>query len=148
MDSWGVVFLGVIALSSMVQAFFLLGVAREGKRLVRRLDELQAQIDREIRPSLDQLARIARNLGEISDLAVLQARRIDDLVEDTVGKIEETTSVIRRLILKPLGPLSDIVAFLKGLKRGLEVYRQLSGFDSERRGARRYDDVEDEHLFI
>ncbi len=148
MDSWGVVFLGVIALSSVVQAVFLLGLAAEGKKLSRRLDDLQQRLDREMRPALDQLSRISRNLGEISDLAVLQARRVDDLVQDTILKIEDTTEVVRKLIVRPLGPLADVVAMLKGFKRGIEVYRQLSGFDSERRGSRRYDDAEDEHLFI
>jgi hypothetical protein len=147
MDSWGVVFLGVIALSSLVQAAFLLGLAREGRRLAQRLEQLQERLDREIRPGLEQFTRLARNFAEISDIAVLQARRIDDLVEDTVEKIEETTSVIRKVILRPLGPVADVVAFLKGLRRGLQVYRQLSGLDSGRRGpAQRYAD--DEHLFI
>ena len=110
MDSWGVVFLGVIALSSVVQAVFLLGLAVEGKKLARRLDELQQRFDREMRPALDQLSRISRNLGEISDLAVLQARRVDDLVQDTILKIEDTTEVVRKLIVRPLGPLADVVA--------------------------------------
>ena len=147
MDSWGVIFLGIIALSSLVQAVFLLGMAREGRRLGQRLEELQQRLDREIRPGLEQLSRMARNVAEISDIAVLQARRIDDLVQDTVEKIEDTTGVIQKVILRPLGPIADIVAFLKGLRRGLQVYRQLSGMDSGRRGSsQRY--TEDEHLFI
>ena len=147
MDSLGVAFLGVIALASVVQAAFLIGLAREGRRLAQRLEQLQERLDREIRPGLDQLSRLARNFAEISDIAVLQARRLDDLVQDTVEKIEDTTSVLRKVILRPLGPVADVVAFLKGLRRGLQVYRQLSGLDSGRRGpAQRYAD--DEHLFI
>lgn len=147
MESWGVVFLGIIALSSIVQAAFLLGVAREGRRLARRIDELQDRIDREIRPALEQLTRVARNLGEISDLAVLQARRIDDLVADTIEKIEETTTLVRRFVLRPLGPIVDILAFLRGLKKGLDVYRRLGSLETPHKGApRAY--AEDEHLFI
>jgi hypothetical protein len=147
MDTWGVIFLGVIALASLVQAVFVIGLTLEGRRLARRLDELQTRLDREIRPGLEQVARIARNFAEVSDLAVLQVRRLDDLVEDTVEKIEEATGVVRRLVLRPLGPVADVLAFLKGLRRGIAVYRQLSGFEPERRAAaRRY--AEDEHLFI
>lgn len=147
MDTWGVIFLGVIALASLVQAVCVIGLAVEGRRLARRLDDLQTRLDREIRPALEQVARIGRNFAEVSDLAVLQVRRLDDLVEDTVEKIEEATGVLRRLVLRPLGPIADILAFLKGLRRGIEVYRQLSGFEPERKGtARRY--AEDEHLFI
>lgn len=148
MDSLGVVFLGIIALSSLVQAVFLIGLARGGKQLARRIDELQERIDREIRPGLDHLTRMTRNLAEVSDLAVLQARRVDVLLADTVEKIEEATSALRRFVLRPLGPLVDVLAFLKGIRRGLEVYRQLRGLDlEERASARRYAE-EDEHLFI
>jgi hypothetical protein len=148
MESWAVLFLGVIALSSLVQAAFLIGLAVGGRRLARRLDEMQRAIDREIRPSLDNLSRITRNVAEIADLATLQARRVDDLLADTVDKIEEATTMIRRVILRPLGPLVDVAAFLKGLRRGVSVYRKLRGLEAQGRGSsRRYAD-EDEHLFI
>ena len=149
METWGVVFLGVIALGSLVQAGFLIGLTMQGRRLARRLDALQDRVEREVRPSLDSLARVTRNLAEVSDLAVLQVRRFDGMLADTVEKIEETTTLMRRVILRPLGPLVDIAAFLKGIRRGLEVYHQLRGFDRRERGAaRRYDDDADEHLFI
>lgn len=148
METWGIVFLGVIAISSIVQAVFLIGLARGGQRLARRLDELQDRVDREIRPALDNLGRITRNLSEVSDLVVIQARRVDDLLADTVDKIEQTTSTLRRVILRPLGPLVDVMAFLKGVRRALEVYHQLRGFDRREGGVgRRYSD-DDEHLFI
>jgi hypothetical protein len=148
METWGIVFLGVIAVSSVVQAAFLIGLARGGQRLARRLDELQDRVDREIRPALENLGRITRNMSEVSDLVVIQARRVDDLLADTVAKIEEATSTLRRVVLRPLGPLVGVAAFFKGIRRGLEVYQQLRGFDRREQGdGRRYSD-DDEHLFI
>src|SRR5258708_33411778 len=104
MDSWVVLFLGVIALSSLVQAVFLIGLAVGGRRLARRLDEMQKGVRREIRPSLDNLSRITRNLAEIADFATLQARRVDDVLADTVGKNQEATDMVRRVVLRPLCP--------------------------------------------
>src|SRR2546427_12238974 len=92
-----------------------------GKRLARRLDALNDRIDREIRPALDNLGRITRNVAEATDLVTLQARRVDDLLADTIEKIEDTTDTVRRIILKHLGPLVDIAAFLKATGRGLAV---------------------------
>jgi len=147
MDSLGVTFLGVIALASVVQAGFIVGLMIYGRRLAQRLDELQQRLDREIRPTFENLSRITRNLSEVSDLAVLQARRVDDLLADTVGKIEEAMELVRRVIIRPLGPLAEITAFFKGIRRGLDVFHQLRGQDNQGRGSsRRY--VEDEHLFI
>lgn len=147
MDTWGVVFLGIIAVASVVQSAFLIGLALEGKKLSRRVAETQDRIEREIKPSLDNVSRVTRNLAEVSDLAVLQARRVDGLLADTIEKVEETTTLIRKVVLKPIGPLVDLAAFLKGLRRGLEVYQQLRGFERRERVARGLDD-DDEHLFI
>lgn len=146
--NWGVVSLVVMAVCSVVQAVILIGLAISGRRLASRLQVLQDRVDREIRPTIDSLSRIARNLAEVSDTAVLQARRIDELLADTVEKIEETTSTLRRVILRPLAPLVDIVAFLKGVRRGLEVYYRLRGFERQRHAPARRHAEDDEHLFI
>jgi hypothetical protein len=142
-----VIFLGVIALSSLIQAVFLVGLAREGRELSRRMLAMEQRFENEIRPTLQNLSRMSRNFAEISDLLGLQARRVDLFMADTVDKLEHATSSLRDVILRPLGPLVDIAALLKGFRKGLEIYRRLGGIDNERKGAsRRYQD--DEHLFI
>ena len=151
MESWGVVFLGVIALASLVQAGFMVGLALAGMRLSRRVEELQEKLDREIKPALDSLTRVSRAAAEIADLATLQARRLDLLLADTVEKIEETTGVIQQLVIRPLKPVGAIVAFMRGLQRGMEVYLQLgrgahAGHHAHR--PRRSHTEDDEHLFI
>src|SRR5574341_1080906 len=152
MESWGVFFLGVIALASAVQAGFLVGLVVFGRRLSRRMDELQLRLDREITPALENFTRVSRAAAEISDLATLQARRLDVLLADTIEKVEETTGVIQQLVVRPLKPLGGILAFLRGLQRGMEVYLQLGGSPSHgthpvpRRRSHRHED--DEHLFI
>jgi hypothetical protein len=150
MESLGVWFLGVIAVSTLVQSAFMVALALGGLRLARRVEELQVRIDRELKPSLDHLSRITRNLAEVSDLATLQARRIDYFLTDTVDKLEDLTSTIRNVVSRPLGPLGDITAFVRGLRRGIDVYRQLGGLESKHRrgGSRRSAVEDDEHLFI
>lgn len=147
MDTLGVTFLGVIALASALQSVFIVGLLVFGRRLLRRLDEFQQGLERELRPTLEGLSRVTQNLGEVSDLAVLQARRLDEVVADTALKVEEATDMVRRLIVRPLGPIAEIAAVFKGVRRGFEVFQQLRGADTQRRGSsRRY--AEDEHLFI
>jgi hypothetical protein len=148
METWGVVFLGIISLASVVQAAFLIGLTLEGRKLSRRVAELQDRLERELRPSLDNLSRVSRNLAEVTDLAVLQVRRVDGLLADTIDKIEDTTTLIKQVVLKPIGPLVDIAAFFKGLRRGLEVYQTLRGFDRRERPPRGAYADDDEHLFI
>jgi len=150
MESWGVVFLGLIALASLVQAGFLIGLALAGMRLARRVDELSARLDRELKPALENLTRVSRAAAEIADLATLQARRVDLLLADTIDKIEETTGVIQQFVVRPLKPIGGIFAFLRGIQRGLEVYTQLGrGPAGPHQAPRRRSHTEDdEHLFI
>jgi len=142
-----VVFLGIIALSSVVQAVFLIGLAVEGKKLGRRLEQMEARFEAEVRPALQNLSRLSRNMADVSELMSGQARRIDVFMSETVDRLDEASSALRQLMLKPVGTLMDITAMLKGFRKGLEIYRRLGGLDSERKGGpRRYPD--DEHLFI
>lgn len=147
METWGVVFLGIIALASLVQGAFLVGLMVFGRRLSRRLDALQSRIDRDVTPALENLARVSRAAAEVADLAALQARRIDLVLADTVEKIEETTTLVQQLVLKPLKPLAGVLAFVKGIQRGVDVFMQLDEARG-RAGARRRGAEDDEHLFI
>jgi hypothetical protein len=147
MSTLAVVFLGLIALSSLVQAAFLIGLTLEGRKLGRRLDEIERRFEKEIQPALRSLARLSTNLAEASDIVSVQARRVDRFMADTIDKLEDATLILRQVMMRPVGTLLDITALLKGFRKGLEIYRRLGGIESERRGgARRYSD--DEHLFI
>jgi hypothetical protein len=152
MESWGVFFLGVIALASVVQAGFIIGLVVFGLRLGRRVDALQVRLDREISPALDNFNRVARAAAEIADLATLQARRLDLVLADTIDKVEETTATIQRFVVRPLKPIAGALAFLKGLQRGMEVFfrfeREAPPYPRRPAPRRRGHGEDDEHLFI
>jgi hypothetical protein len=149
MESWAVVFMGVVAVGSLVQTLFVVALALAVQRLARRVDDNHDRFERELRPSLAGISRISRNLAEMSDLATLQARRIDGVLADTIDKIEDATGHLRRFLLRPLGPLAEVAAVIKSVRRGLDVYHRLRGLDSPKRVPRRRMAAgEDEHLFI
>jgi hypothetical protein len=148
METWGVVFLGIIALAALVQASFLIGLAATGRRLAQRLDTLQARLDQELVPALENLGRVTRNVAEISDLATLQARRVDLMLVDTIEKVEDTTALLQRLVLRPLRPLSYGLAFFRAVRRGIDVYLRLSRHAAGDGTGRRRHGEDDEHLFI
>jgi hypothetical protein len=104
-------------------------------------------VDRDIRPALDSLSRLARNLSETSDLAVVQVRRLEGFLGDAFERIEETRRQVQRAARIPLGALDRANAVFRSVRRGLDVYHQLGGLQTQARGrARSY--REDEHLFI
>jgi hypothetical protein len=147
MDPMGLVFLGVIALASLVQGLFLVGLALGGLRIARRLGEIQKTVDAEIRPAIDDVSRLARNLASVSEVATQQAERLEALVAHTVTRVEGARAQVRHAVGRPLDSFRDVGAILKGVRRGLEVYQRLGGLAAQRQGAsRRY--AGDEHLFI
>ena len=147
MDSLGLVFLGVIALASLVQGAFLIGLALGGLRIARRVGEIQKSVESEIRPALDEVSQVARNLAAVSEIATAQAQRLEGLVAHTVSRVQDARAQVSGAVAQPLSSFRDVGAILKGVRRGLEVYKRLGGLSAQRQGAsRRY--AEDEHLFI
>jgi hypothetical protein len=142
-----VVLLAVIGLSAVVQAVLLVALAVGGRRVSRRVEELQVRLQDELQPAVESLTRISRSVAEVTDLAVLQARRVESAVADTMGRIDDARGHLRRTLRRPAGMMGDVAALLRGFRRGLDVYGQLGRLKAHSRGkARRYQD--DEHLFI
>jgi hypothetical protein len=150
METWGVVFLGIIALSSAIQGVFLVAILVFGRKLAQRVDDLHARIDKDITPALENFNRVSRAAAEIADIGALQARRIDLLLTDTVDKVERTTSAVHHLFSRRVKPLGHALAFFKGVQRGAEVFFGRHNGDERRRPLprRRHHGEDDEHLFI
>lgn len=141
------VLLGVIALGSLIQALVIIGIAFGGLRVARRVQDMQANVDRELRPALESLGRVAHNATEVAAVVNAQARRVEDMVGLTMERLELARARVRGRVSRPMASLADVGALLKGFRRGLSVYRQLGGLEEQAGGGpRRYRD--DEHLFI
>lgn len=148
METWGIVFLGVIAVAGTVQAGFLVAMALAIIHLAQRIDTLQSKFEPKIEPAVEGIDRVTRNLAEISDLATVQARRIDHALTDTIEKVEDTVAVAQNFVARPLGPISKVAAVLRGVQTGVDVFRQLGREDRAPSRERRRDGEDDEHLFI
>ncbi len=143
----GVVFLGVIAFSALIQGAFLIALAVGGLRLARRVEDLRKSLQIEIQPALDNLSQVTDNLVEVSQLGTVQAERVHALIRDTIATVDDTTAQLRQAAERPLGSLRDVGAIVKGVRRGVEVYQRLGSLHAQRHGpTRKYS--EDEHLFI
>ena len=127
MDSLSLVLLGVIALASLLQAVALVVIAREGLRMFRRLDAFAERLGRDLRPAVADLERASENFADVSDLATVQARRLDALVEEAVERIERASEVLRRVILPSAGRLLAAPAAFRGIRRGLLILRRRRG---------------------
>lgn len=120
METWGVVFLGVIAVCAVAQVAAWVAVVVFGIRLSRRLGTLQAQLDRELTPALADLARASRSVAELADIATSRGRQIDRALGDTVERVAGTASVVHQLV-GPFRAVSSALALVLALRRGFKI---------------------------
>lgn len=147
MDDLALIFLGVIAVGALVQGAFFVALGLGGLRLLRRVTELHRGLQAEILPAFQNMNRIAADLTEVSVMTAAQVQKVEDLVAETVARVEDVRVQVATAAARPLDSFRDLGAVLKGLRRGLQVYRQVGALGAQRRGVtRRY--AGDEHLFI
>jgi hypothetical protein len=135
-DTLSTTFLGVIALSSLVQALFVIALALAGRRLFAKLEELQERVDRQLDPVMGQVTKIARNVADVSDTVVAQGRRVDEFIADTTGKLRDTTDYVHRAAVKGAAPLVEIGALWRGVKRAFEAWQEPEAARAGRRPER------------
>jgi hypothetical protein len=120
MSTWAVVLLGLIALGSLVQTIFLLGMVRSGLLVARRVREVQRSYQEQLVPLLQQVDRVQRDVEELSLVIGRQQELVREFAASTADKVEST-----RGAMAPLGKLLAVLAVAKGLRRGYGMFRKL-----------------------
>jgi hypothetical protein len=119
-----IIVLGVVAISTTVQAVALVGALLAVRRLERRLDEAEREL-RALRPRLERLGRV---IDSLADWTAAAAEHIPRVAADIDGALDQLRWIARlgaMVLVKPLRPLGAALALWKGLKSGASVYRQL-----------------------
>jgi len=124
MDSLILVLLGVIAFASLLQAASLVIIGREGRRIFRRLDDVAERVGRDLRPALADLERASENLADVTEVAAVQARRVDRLMAEAVVRIEHATDVLRDVVIPSASRLMTAAAAFRGIRKGLQLLRR------------------------
>jgi hypothetical protein len=138
---WAEVFLGVIALATLTIAVVHVGVIVGSWMVARRVNRLLEQVEQQMQPLAESVNAIARDAARVTALATNQVERVDRLVTDLAGRIEQTANTVQDAILKPL---RDGAAMLAGVKAVIDVFRDPGG----RRGAGRTRPEDEDALFI
>jgi hypothetical protein len=137
---WAEVFLGIIALSTLVTAVIQVGIIIAAGRLARRVAGLVDQADRELRPAFDHVNAIARDAARAVALATAQVERADQLFSDVSKRIEETVMAVQSTII---APAREGKALLHALRAAMDVIR-----DARRRARARQRGEDEDALFI
>ena len=138
MSTWATVFLGIIAMATLITAILQVVLLVAAAQLVRRLGRFVDIIEQDVRPILANVSNIARDASRVASLALAQVERADQLLSSTVHRIEDLLTHVQTLITSTL---REGNALMMGIRAVMAAIRAFQG-----RRRRRGDD--DDALFI
>lgn len=101
-DPLALVFLGAIALSSLVQAALLVALAIALYRLGRRADAFGQRVQEELRPHLERAAEIGTHVEQVTEAAARQLPELELTVQETARRVRHAGEAAERLFVRPL----------------------------------------------
>jgi hypothetical protein len=139
-NDWNDVFLGTIAVATLLMALVQVGAIFVAARFARQAQQTLVSVHEEIRPLLAKASAVADEAARTAALTSMQMQKVDRLVTDLSQRVDETATVVQRAIVTPA---RQGVALLAAVKAGLAALR---GIGDMRRSSTRSE--EEDPLFI
>jgi uncharacterized protein YoxC len=146
---WGLVFLGVIALATLVMALIQVAVfvvtarlAKQAQQAVSKAQETlttaqqtMTSVREEIRPLIASANGIAEEASRAATLATAQVHKVDRLVSDLTARVDETSALVQQAIITParegLAIMAAVRATLGAIRAGADWRRRTSRSEEE-----------------
>ena len=138
MSTWATVFLGIIAMATLVTAILQVVLLVAGWQLVRRITTFVEDIERDVRPILGHLNSITRDASRVASLAVAQVERADQLLTSAVVRLEDLLGNLSSVIVKTMREGNALMMGIRAVMAAIQAFR----------GRRRGRGEDDEALFI
>ena len=111
--SWSEVFLGVIALATLIMAVIQVGAIVAAARLAGQAQKTLTTVQRDIGPLIAKANAVAEEASRTAAIATAQAQKVDKLVTDLSQRAEYTAAVVQEAIITPAREGMAIAAALK-----------------------------------
>ena len=134
-------FMGVIAVAVLAMAVAQVATIMYGLRIVRRLDRMADQVEKEILPVIDRVNTVSGDITRATSLAVAQIERADQLFARFAVRAERLMTVGQDAVIEPV---RRSAALIQALRAVLESLRGNAGKPPEKTPA----DEEQDALFI
>ena len=133
-------FLGVIAVSTLIMAFVQIGAIVAILKVARQTQQTVAELQRDVKPLIAKASTVADEASRTASLVTVQAQKIDHLLTDLTQRFDQTATIVQQAII---GPAREGMAIIAALKAGLMA---LQGLRDRPRHSRTAD--EEDPLFI
>jgi hypothetical protein len=140
-NDWSVIFLGVIAVSTLLMALIQIGAVVATLRVTRETQKMLTTVQQDVRPLIAKATAIVEDASKTVALATAQVQKVDTLVTDLTRRVDETASIVQKAIVTPA---REGLAIFAAIRTGLGALKGIGGFPS--RQGRHADD--EDPLFI
>lgn len=121
-NGWSDVFLGVIAAATLIMALVQIGAMITALKLSRQAQQVLQSVHQEIRPLIARAQAIAEEASHTVAIATAQAHKLDRLITDLSGRVDETAGIVQEAIITPA---REGLAIFAAVKAGLAALRGL-----------------------
>jgi hypothetical protein len=154
-NDWSVIFLGVIAVSTLIMALIQVGAIIATLKAVRETQKMLTMVQADIRPMLADIrpmiadvrpligkaTHIAEEASRTVALATAQMQKVDTLVTDLTRRVDETATIVQKAIVTPA---KEGMAIFAAIRTGLGALKGMGDF----RGRTGRHAEDDDPLFI
>jgi len=137
---WNGVFLGIIAVATLLIAIVQIGLLVAAGLLARRVARLTVELEQQVRPIIGHLDVIGKEASRAAAIAGQQVERADRLFADVTGRVESGLDAVQRGIV---GSSREGAAIFSAVRAAVGAFRDPP---SARRSRARGDD--EDALFI
>ena len=128
---WRDVFLGVIAVATLLIAVGQIAIMVAAGRMARRLEQAVEQFERDVKPLFGHLNAIGRDASRAAALAAAQVERADRLFSDIAYRVDYTLNTVQASIR---GPVREGRALMSAFRAAMQAIRELRRNSHARQG--------------
>jgi uncharacterized protein (DUF2236 family) len=140
----GDVFLGTIALATVIMALIQVGAIVAGLRLAKRVDRIADQLERDVKPLIANLTTVSSEAARAAAMAAAQIERFDKVFTELTQRVDQTLAAAQQFVT---GPARQGMAIMSGVKAMVDAFKGIRE-TARRRTASRPAVEDEESLFI
>lgn len=122
MTIWAQIFLGAIAVSTVLMALIQVGAIVFALRLARRVNKLTDRVEHEMKPLFASLNAIGTDAARATAMTVAQIERAEKVVDNLTVRADATLNLVQNALV---APAREGAALVSGLKAALSSVREM-----------------------
>ena len=138
MNTWATVFLGIIAMATLVTAILQVVVLVAAAQLVKRVGRFIDIVEQDVRPIIANVSSVARDAARVASLAAAQVERADQMLTSTVHRLEDLLAHVQTLVTNTMREGNALMMGVRAVMAAIRAFQ----------GRRRRRGEDDEALFI